>query len=510
MIIVYFTSFRFGVNPLVVEENGNNVFHLMVRKVSLNRKCEEYLKATYQHLCNVLDEFQIKKLIFHKNIGEFRPVEWAMFLNAYGLAMAILTTPGIYLVKEIHKGGEVTRWFDMTDYEENSDKIGRRDILYGLLYLRKINVQRQNTTDILESAFVRKYVETKMKINFPFCLTWFLLRFHFIMLTYLYTFCGRWALAPGQSVSDTNVNMINSTSNTTSPRCTIWYFGYTVMSDLGMKILSFYVLFWTAFILICDLVTLIMLIIEFANRTQFRVLRLFAESEYVVQYAIYIIQNFIGTSSFLILFTDEVTILLTGNNFVPLNYRHFLIITALAINIYGLFMFQPISESFGWFVTVMQRLSIDLIEFGIFIITPVLSVSLCNVYMSFVFGDIGDKTIVDFAHNYLLMLVGHGDLPRNNVENNTSNFYLYSYLRGIMIFASLLFVNFLIAIFSESVSQISKNRLAISTVQKLYILSKTEIHFRRWPFLEKLYRYQRKKYFKFINGRLLLKVNSDE
>ena len=80
---------------------------------------------------------------------------------------------------------------------------------------------------------------------------------------------------------------------------------------------------------------------------------------------------------------------------------------------------------------------------------------------------------------------------------------IYTVLGSVMI------LNFLIAIFSDSVGSIMKNRVAISTVQKLTTLLKIETTFRMWPFMERFYGYQQRKFFDSFNGRLLLKVEQD-
>jgi uncharacterized membrane protein len=104
-----------------------------------------------------------------------------------------------------------------------------------------------------------------------------------------------------------------------------------------------------------------------------------------------------------------------------------------------------------------------------------------------------------------LLLLGHSDYPESDPEHISA-----FYNKMIMVNGSLLLLNFLIAIFSDSVGRIMRNKIAISTVQKLCILAKTEKMFRKWPFVERLYQYQRERYFDVVNGRLLLRVETDE
>ena len=123
----------------------------MARKISINKGSEDSLVATYWLIVKLIGTEKMKELLLLRNIGKFRPLDWAMFLNAYGLAMAMINTPGVHLVKEKHKGALVTRWYDVTDYEVNPEYIGKQDLIYGLSYLcwTRINDPQTQTVPII-------------------------------------------------------------------------------------------------------------------------------------------------------------------------------------------------------------------------------------------------------------------------------------------------------------------------------------------------------------------------
>ena len=332
-----------------------------------------------------------------------------------------------------------------------------------------------------------------------------------MLLAYDYTLCGRWALPHSLYESVFYDKNLTLASNLTQHNCLIWYFGYKIMPHSSMKVISFYMFFLSSIILILDMVSFMLLFKEITEKHYFKLMKILSEGDYVVQYAIYMLQNLLCVSCFFILFLDEILVLMSNTSFLSASTRHFFVLTALAVNIYGIFMFQPLSDTFGWLVTIMQRLTLDLIQFGLFLVPSLICMTLCQVYLNSISHERpqGD-TFLYFLHNYLLILADKGSLPEKESEKDFGLIFLYSNVRLILVFASILIANFLIAIFSNSVSEIMKNRLAISTVQKLCVLSKSEKLFRRWPFFEKLHEYQRNKNFDLKDGKLLLKVVTNE
>ena len=207
------------------------------------------------------------------------------------------------------------------------------------------------------------------------------------------------------------------------------------------------------------------------------------------------------------IFLDETLIIFANTTFLDPEQRSCIIVASLPLAVYDIFFFQPLSDTFGWFVTVIQRLTLDMIKFMYFLTSILLCISVTTYFFSWISStNPYYKTFFSALCDALLIVVGHSELPSFGSKFHLANLSIKLFLVTI----NLLILNFLIAIFSDSVGNIMRNFLAISTVQKICILSRMERFFRKWPLMEKFYDHQRHKYFDVIDGRVLLKVKDDQ
>ena len=156
-------------------------------------------------------------------------------------------------------------------------------------------------------------------------------------------------------------------------------------------------------------------------------------------------------------------------------------------------LFQ-LSETVGWFISVLQKLVKDLAPFLIAMGLPLIFISLSNMYFAFLNEDYGQEQYQSFftAIQYdFLVLIGFAELPPMTVKYA----WLYRFIKVYTSLATLISVNFLIAIFTDSVSKIMENNSITGRVQQTVVLWRTEQLFRRWPFFEVLYRKRMRKIF---------------
>ena len=219
---MFFTS-RYGAVPNNVESSTNNVLHLIALSAYEDKSLEDALISTYWKIVELLGPEEMKALLNHKNYAEFNPLEWTLFLNTYGLTMAKVNTPEVYLIAEEHHSTSVERWYDVTKYE--MDRCGGpvRHLCYGLIFLHERSMEDDMTKKALLSEFLQTYINQKFKLNLPFCLLWILIKLHVIVLTYFYTVCGRWAF------SDT------TDRNVTEVKCIAWFLRDEIISNFWMK-----------------------------------------------------------------------------------------------------------------------------------------------------------------------------------------------------------------------------------------------------------------------------------
>ena len=109
---------------------------------------------TYWQINDLLGPEEMKELLNHTNDAEFNLLEWTLFLNTYGLTMAIVNTPEVYLIAEEHHSTSVERRYDVTKYE--MDRCGGPvcHLCYSLIY----RYRRSTKCEITESALLSEFI----------------------------------------------------------------------------------------------------------------------------------------------------------------------------------------------------------------------------------------------------------------------------------------------------------------------------------------------------------------
>jgi hypothetical protein len=313
----------------------------MVLKAFANKSCEHSLITTYWKMYDMLGPDKMAQYNQHRNNEGLNPVEWALFLNTYGLALAMINTPGLYLVREVDLGVSVVRWYDVTNYERDRKENYLRHLCYGLLFLHEGSVSDDNTLAAHTSKFYQNYIHKKFTLNIPFCLIWILTKVHVIFMTFLYTVCGRWAVANGpESVAYNSTNMTPSTEYS-DQKCTVGFFMTNIMSDVWIKVVACYLLLLFASVCAINIEGAYFFIKAAYNDWGLRKLT----SKFVLCFHLYHSLSIASSFLFLILFLNEVTILFADRHILGDLAEKFTITIAHSLQMYGLLVhFQLIDE----------------------------------------------------------------------------------------------------------------------------------------------------------------------
>lgn len=478
-----------------------NIFHLLAIVMALNIEDEDKMLETCHSLFGLLGEDDIRYLFKQKNIFGISPAVWASFMNAYKLCMAILNYPGVYLVRELQEGTVVHRWYDVTEFEDKINPDKNFSLCYSLMFLEKCMLEHPSASDVFSSEFFKSYIKTKIKVNRFFMICWVLLRIHFLICILAYSLFGRWAYS--------GILQIDTGYNETSCKYGSSYFEQTVgmlFTDTTAKYLAIYILATCSVMLFTDLVDFILFLKQsFKWSAAFG--SYFMRNEYVVQYRLYKAQHVVCLITFLLLFINEMFAYSCREPFLGVVFEHILYIYIMAFSIFSILMFCQLSESFGWFVVVIQRLTLDMYPFLVIIMFLAFPIAIVHLRYATMYPNLGQgefRSLAASLYSTFLIFIGQSEYS----SYKPTYYLVFGIIQLFSILLSLLCLNFLIAIFSDTVARVMRNRHKMCTVQKIFVLQTTEKRFRNIPFMQKLYSKLNKRYFEHSDGKILFKVST--
>ena len=122
-----------GCNVLTTDENGRNALHCLVYIAFMRKDCENEMMAILELIEKSIPPSTMKCLLLQENQDGLRPLEYSLQLGVSSVALRILSSPSVYRTRKQHHGTSVTWWFDVTDYEKDSQRMFRSPSHFTLL-----------------------------------------------------------------------------------------------------------------------------------------------------------------------------------------------------------------------------------------------------------------------------------------------------------------------------------------------------------------------------------------
>ena len=199
---------RFGLSPLQIDADGNNAVHALISWVSMHRDEEADLLCELTWFFSQEDQDTIKTLLLMENKFGARPLEHAARLHCFLFLDAIFNIPGVYLTIDEFHGYYRRKLYDVTDYEQFSSRMPAR-AWYSptllVLFVEKSLLGRKSTNFIFQNGAIAKWLEVRIKNNYPLLIMWFVHR----VLVFLCFFIGT-HFADISNVND-NIEHLNDT-----------------------------------------------------------------------------------------------------------------------------------------------------------------------------------------------------------------------------------------------------------------------------------------------------------
>ena len=469
----------------------NNIFHGLAYLCYLDCAREKEFVEIYIKLCSLLKPAHIKKLLYAENTGKKRPLEVAAHIGAFRMFAAMFETKGVYLVKtEVFRTFYKVHWYDVTEYENYSPSNRSKFSPLGyLVYIDRDHLAAATETNIFKTDPFHDWMQKKCKVFVPLMWAWFALRLSFILAFTLYDF----------SESDVNLELpglmphLGSAVNfTLSTPCDVNLI--PLPSSLRIALMGFLMIFCIC-VIISDIVESVFHFL-FGSGHFSKLPR--RHKKYVVLIKMYRVnQLFLMMTMLISLIMRNVP---TSNPELS-TIKHILYTLVWASSIWSLLYFLQLIPFMGYFVITIQSMIVDLLRFIILFI-------LILVPFAFSFHRIArDSQTCDerfksiplsmyTTFTVMLNMVNFANDPGGDFITNALIHVVFVFLVAILL------LNFLIALFSQTVSDITEHQDAIIAIQELSLFLNLEFRF-SW-LLKKcsFYRKRMEKIFYVRDGRV--------
>ena len=175
------------VDIFYTDEQGDNCLHSMVKLGALHPGLLQTLTKTYHFLVDTLTLKEIRKLLMQENNRALRPLEEAMFHEAFALFNAMFYTKGVYLIKEVRSGIQMVQYFDVTEYEDllSENRADKSPLLFLSLMSGK-NSTGDSARDVVLSEPMNTWYGAKKNTLAPLIYAWAVFRILYMVL-YFYS-----------------------------------------------------------------------------------------------------------------------------------------------------------------------------------------------------------------------------------------------------------------------------------------------------------------------------------
>ena len=213
--------------------------------------------------------------------------------------------------------------------------------------------------------------------------------------------------------------------------------------------------------------------------------------------------NFYKYSHFIYAILSTVVAHTSGKSFID-NVFCILLYTS---SLWSLVFFLQIVPSFGHFVMVIQRMLLLIFHFTLVYLT--LMAPFAHVLyrmLALTYTDCRQTMIPtqQFLHRIFSIALNIEDVRTYGLESGSIFIFHFAFTLTI----SILLVNFLIAILTNEVNRVMKNRHLVMKIQQFAIVRSIETSIlRNVRFLMKLYSYHQRKYFLVKHGKVYIVID---
>lgn len=441
----------------------------------------------------ILSKDTMVRLLQMQNKHHLRPLEYAANNGVLGLVKAFLLTPGLYVIREEHRGLATYQWIDVTEYE-TFGKGNRREWapLFCLTLLDKVRLSAPTTAEFFSDPIFLKWLRNKIYCGVIPAIAYVIVRCVLICI-FLLVDSDIGGLEEYNLLQE-NITTQTNITNVTATMCTD--FQSLKLPTLIRQALCIYLITHTALSIMTDVLEVVR---HRRPRHVCMLKRLDGKNKNIfLQYDFYRRLSF--SMSVLIYLRAILTIANTDPRADVITYTR---IVTRSMLWWPIFYFFQLVSGADFFIVAVQNMMEILLQF-------------CFIYAMFLFGyahlfmieinvNLKQGCAAQFIdiptslYTTFLAMVNMVDYTQFDVRNP---FALYATHAAYVLFVGILLLNFLVAIMSDRITETSKFKDIILPMQKLSVLLGMERQC--LPIFRWYYTFMQNKVYNVHNGRLCI------
>ena len=460
--------FQNDVDVTVVDHGQLNIIHVLASVAHVDPDLIENVIDFYLWLKTSLDIKVLEILLKMRSSQTYNALELSVHLGVFRLATEILNTEGIYVIIR-HVGPFEYRAFDITEYEFVLRKPFTLFPLIGMI--DSVDIKRQEAQTFFENEPVSLWIKTRGSFLKPFIALWFLIRIIFVFTL----------------ISFTEVSLLETSNN--SLKCPSMY---NIPKDyqFSTKILMSCILF---FLCLCFLFYDIATIGSACCTVDLK--GLLATPNKTKTPSLYPLFSRMLQFVVALLSISYTTLTLVGVSVEE--YCQLFIMIILMFLFWQILYFAQFIPSLGYCVLTLFHMMIDLsslmVIIGVFIIQ--------QAYLLRIILNPCPEEFKSFLHimNELSL-----DLMTNSKTTYESHFgtAMSIWRFEFCTLGAVLIMNFVIAVFSNTISVTTSTKNTMMKIQHMYTLHQVAVMAEL--FLKSFYWKRHRKFFDYVNGRIYI------
>ena len=483
-----------GCNVLTTDDNGRNAIHCLIYICFMRRDCEKEMVKMLKLISKNVSPSLMNDLLLHEDQDGLRPLEYALHLGVSSIVLHLFSFVSVHTTKKQYHGTSITWWIDITEYEKSGERMYRSPLLLFAMYDRA-NIDDKSFKDLFFSLVTQKWMVAKYKSLRVFLLWWFLCRVFF-------TFSCWVADATLFIMEEEYFRNLNGTANNvTRGICSQDKFG-PFISRKAVYVFIAYLYVYCVLQLVYDAVEHYTLFFRAELRWMGRTPR--GNKNSIVHVLFYRLSQTLLYITVIICLTLRLSRLHLDYEISP-NFDAFATILMTFWLTWSILQFVQLLPGVGHFIVALQRLLANLLSciavFAMFTL----------VFAGLFFQIINENHIecvkqFDFhsgtyIYSTFLILIHMFDFRTIETEDRLTLYILHI----IYVFmASIMLINFLIALFSSTVTWVNGHKDLIVNVQRLSMFIILEHRLRYVNLVNRYFRKYLSRFFVEENGKLYL------
>lgn len=444
-----------GADLFVQDIGSNTVLHGIIWAAAMKNVDNTNYVDLYDYVMSYLSSDQRRQLLYIENSEGLRPLELSARMCTFRIFQKILDTEGVYVFTRGRIGAHVCCWFDVTDYESFERGLRQdRSPLKVIVAMEKEHLPNAHYAHIVSHPAIKQWIQSKIAINVPYLVLWFLFRAAYTLLIFVVA-TADYSYNSMQFTMTHKPLVTNATDlptlDKTCPKPLFF------ISKMTYNAAVFLVITVSLIIVVFDILDMIHYHVTAKSREQ-RILHAFGSRHFVVKTKFYRICNFLLASA--------VVIFNLSNIFQATAIALKAYIVANILNIWSLLFFIQLLPALGYFVTIIQRMLKDMFHFLVLYVILFFSFSQTFYNLFYINRACSEEfySVPMSIYSTFRIMLNMIDLTAYDMKDITDVAILHIIY---IIVVPILLVNFLIALMSNSVSDVANNRYLIMVLQRL-------------------------------------------